>query len=96
MSLATTLKTIADPVRRGILEMLKDGRKNAGEISSQFNLTNATVSYHLAQLKKANLIEEIKFKNFVYYELNVSLFEELLTWLYGFNQKEGEKGNEKK
>ena len=52
--MSETLKAISDPVRRKILELLKDGRKTAGEISSSFNLTGATVSYHLSNLKKAN------------------------------------------
>ncbi len=92
MGMSETLKAIADPVRRDILEMLKEERKSAGEISEKFSLTGATVSYHLSQLKKANLISETKYKNYIYYELNISVFEELLVWIYGF----GGEGNEKK
>ena len=65
-----------------ILELLKDGRKTAGEISNSFNLTGATVSYHLSNLKKANLITETKQKNFIFYELNSSVFEDVLVWIY--------------
>ncbi|MBR2499843.1 MAG: winged helix-turn-helix transcriptional regulator [Clostridia bacterium] len=82
MGLNETLKAISDPVRRDILKMLKNGKKSAGEIAEHFNLTGATVSYHLAKLKSADLIEEQKYKNFIYYELNASVFEELLTWVY--------------
>lgn len=82
MGMSETLKAISDPVRRNILEMLKKGKKSAGEIAEQFNLTGATVSYHLSQLKKADLITESKYKNFIYYELNTSVFEEVLTWIY--------------
>ena len=91
MGISETLKAISDPVRRDILEMLKQERKSAGEISEKFNLTNATVSYHLSQLKKSKLIIETKYKNFIYYELNVSVFEEVLVWIYGFGGKENEK-----
>lgn len=91
MAMSETLKAIADSVRRDILEMLKEEKKSAGEISEKFNLTGATVSYHLSKLKKANLITETKYKNFIYYELNVSVFEELLVWIYGFGGKENEK-----
>jgi len=91
VAMSETLKAIADPVRRDILEMLKEEKKSAGEISEKFNLTGATVSYHLSKLKKANLITETKYKNFIYYELNVSVFEELLVWIYGFGGKENEK-----
>ena len=82
MGINETLKAISDPVRRDILQMLKGGKKSAGEIAEQFNLTGATVSYHLSQLKKADLITESKYKNFIYYELNTSVFEEVLTWIY--------------
>ena len=82
MGMNETLKAISDSVRRDILQMLKSGRKSAGEIAEQFDLTGATVSYHLAKLKKADLITEQKHKNFIYYELNTSVFEELITWIY--------------
>lgn len=82
MGMNETLKAISDPVRRDILQMLKSGKKSAGEIAEQFNLTGATVSYHLAKLKSSDLIAEEKYKNFIYYELNTSVFEEVLTWIY--------------
>ncbi len=82
MGMNETLKALADPVRRDILSMLRGGKKSAGEIAEQFNLTGATVSYHLAKLKSADLIAEEKYKNFIYYELNASVFEEILTWIY--------------
>ena len=82
MGMNETLKAISDPVRRDVLSMLKSGRKSAGEIGEHFNLTGATVSYHLAKLKKADLIAEEKHKNFIYYELNTSVFEDVLRWIY--------------
>ncbi len=87
MSMNETLKAISDPVRRDILNMLKSGQKSAGEIAEQFNLTGATVSYHLAKLKSADLISEEKVKNFIYYQLNASVFEEVLTWIYALGGK---------
>ncbi len=84
MGINETLKAISDPVRRDILQMLKEGKKSAGEIAEQFNLTGATVSYHLTKLRKADLIMEQKHKNFIYYELNTSVFEEVLAWIYAF------------
>lgn len=84
-----TLKAISDPVRRDILSMLRSGKRSAGEIAEKFNLTGATVSYHLSKLKSADLIVEEKYKNYIYYELNTSVFEEVLTWIYmlGGNKK---------
>ena len=82
MGMNETLKAVSDSVRRDILQMLKGGKKSAGEIAEHFDLTGATVSYHLAKLKSADLITEQKHKNFIYYELNASVFEEVLTWIY--------------
>lgn len=87
MAMSDTLKAISDPVRRDILEMLKAERKSAGEIAEQFQLSKATVSYHLTQLKKADLITESKYKNFIYYELNISVFEEVLLWIQSLGGK---------
>ncbi|MGX7079180.1 autorepressor SdpR family transcription factor [Gemella parahaemolysans] len=88
--MSETLKAISDPVRRNILELLKEEKKSAGELASEFNLSGATVSYHLTQLKKAGLILESKHKNFIYYELNASVFEEVLVWIYGLGGKDDE------
>ncbi len=82
MGMDETLKAISEPIRREILQMLKSGKKSAGEISEHFNLTGATVSYHLSKLKSADLISEEKYKNYIYYELNTTVFEDVLTWIY--------------
>ena len=93
MSFGETFKALSDPVRRDILTMLKKGRLSAGEIAANFDMTGATISYHLSQLKKADLVFESKEKNFIYYELNTSVFEEVLLWLNQF--KGGEKDENK-
>lgn len=90
MSLQTTLKALANPVRREILMLLRDGRHSAGEISEHFELSNATVSHHLAQLRQGDLIRETKYKNFIYYELNLSVFEEAMLWLKGLTGEDDE------
>ena len=91
MAFAETFKALSDPVRREILVMLKGKRLTAGEIAQKFDLTNATVSYHLSILKKADLLFETKNKNFIYYEVNVSVFEELMLWLSQFGGNDNEK-----
>ena len=63
---------------------------SAGEIASRFDMTQATVSYHLSQLKKAGLICETKYKNYIYYEINVSVFEEIMLWVSQFGGKKDE------
>ena len=65
MAFQDTFKALSDPARREILTILKAGKKSAGEIGEQFNMTGATISYHLSILKKAGLIVETKFKNFI-------------------------------
>ena len=94
MSFPETFKALADPIRREILTLLKDGRMSAGDIGHHFDLAGATISYHLSQLKKANLVFETKHKNYVYYELNISVFEEIVLWLAQF--KEGVHDENKK
>ena len=81
MGFSETMKALSDPARREILNMLKSGRMTAGEIGSRFDMTGATVSYHLSQLKKAGLIFESREKNFIYYSLNASVLEEVLLWI---------------
>ena len=58
---------------------------SAGEIVQHFDITGATISYHLSQLKKSGLVFESKYKNFIYYELNLSVFEEMMLWLSQFD-----------
>ena len=91
MSFAETFKALSDPARREILIMLKNGRMSAGDIASNFEMTGATVSYHLSVLKKADLVYETKQINFVFYELNTSVFEEIMLW---FAQFKGENSDE--
>lgn len=81
MSFGTTFKALSDPVRRDILQLLKSGSMSAGEIGSHFDMTGATISYHLSILKKADLVYETKDKNFIYYGLNTSVLEEIMTWI---------------
>ena len=81
MGFAETFKALSDPVRRDILTLLKKGSLSAGEIGSHFDMTGATISYHLSILKKADLVFENKQKNFIYYELNTSMVEEVMLWL---------------
>ena len=93
MSFANTFKALSDPVRREILQLLKSGRMSAGEIGSHFDMTGATISYHLNILKKADLVWEAKEKKYVYYELNTSVVDEILLWLKNLK---GESDNDPK
>jgi len=92
MGFAETFKALSDPARREILTLLKGGSLSAGEIGVHFDMTGATISYHLSVLKKADLVFETRQKNFIYYELNTSVVEEAVLWL---TELKGGKSNEK-
>lgn len=81
MSFAETFKALSDPVRREILMLLRHGALSAGEIGTHFDMSGATISYHLSILKKADLVWESRHKNYIYYELNTSAVEEIMLWL---------------
>ena len=95
MGYAETFKALSDPVRRGILTLLKKGRMSAGEIVEHFDMTGATISYHLKLLKEAELIYEEKEKNFIYYSLNTSVIEDIMVWLADLRQEENNGKSEK-
>lgn len=85
MGLAQTFKALSEPLRRDILLYIKEEKKTAGEIAAYLKLSPAALSYHLTLLKKADLIFESKYKNFIYYELNVSVFDAMILWMKQFN-----------
>ena len=81
MSLQSTLKAISDPIRREILELLKNGRMSAGDISSRFEVTDASISRHLSVLKEADLIRDKREGKYIYYEINTSVLEDIILFI---------------
>ena len=81
MSMQATMKALSDPVRREILNLLKQGRLSAGEIGERFDITAAAISRHLSVLKEADLVFDQREGKFIYYSLNTSVLEEVLLWL---------------
>ena len=81
LGIQDTLKALADPIRREILNLLKNGRLSAGEICEHFPVTGASISRHLSVLKEADLIRDKREGKFIYYELNTTVFQEVLTWI---------------
>ena len=81
MGLQQTMKALADPIRRDILNMLKTGRLSAGEISERFPVTAASISRHLSVLKEADLVRDNRQGQHIIYELNTSVLEETMLWL---------------
>ncbi len=81
MGLQNTLRAISDPIRREILEMLKDGRMSAGDIVAHFDVTGASISRHLSVLKEADLIRDKREGKFIFYELNTSVLEDIMIFI---------------
>ena len=81
VSFQNTMKALADPTRREILNLLKAGEKNAGELAEHFDMTAAAVSRHLSVLREADLIRDRREGKFIIYELNASVLEEILLWI---------------
>ena len=91
MGLQKTLRALADPIRREILDLLRGGRMSAGEITERFDVTAAAISRHLSVLKEADLIRDPREGKFIYYDLNASVLEEIMIWI---SELKGEKNNE--
>lgn len=81
MGIHNTLKALADPIRREILNLLKKGKMSAGEITDHFEVTGASISRHLSVLKDAGLIRDEREGKFIIYELNASVLEEIMLWI---------------
>ena len=93
MGLQNTLKALADPIRREILNLLKNGPLSAGEIVDHFSVTGASISRHLSVLKEADLIRDRREGKFIYYELNASVLEEIMLWITDLKGESDHDGN---
>lgn len=91
MGLQQTLRALADPIRRDILNLLKNGRMSAGDITDHFPVTAASISRHLSVLKEADLIRDTREGKYIYYELNASVLEEIMLWI---SELKGENRND--
>ena len=91
VSMQDTLQALADPTRREILNLLKQSRMSAGEISNHFSISGAAVSRHLSVLNEADLIRDEREGKYIYYELNATVLEEILLWI---SELKGEKDHD--
>jgi DNA-binding transcriptional ArsR family regulator len=82
-----TFKALSDPTRREILNLLKEHPLSAGEIAEHFHTSGATVSHHLSVLKNADLILDLRKGKYIYYKLNLSVLEEMMSWFSDFKEK---------
>ena len=94
MGRQNTLKALADPIRREILNLLKNGPLSAGEIVDHFSVTGASISRHLSVLKEADLIRDRREGKFIYYELNASVLEEIMLWITDLKGESDHDGND--
>ncbi len=90
MGFQESFKALSDPTRREILQLLKGGRMSAGEIVDHFPMTGATISHHLAVLKSAGLVDVEREGKYLYYELNLSVVEEIMAWFAGFAKEDNQ------
>ena len=81
MAVNEILAALADDTRRKILSKLKEGKISSGDLAIALDMTPQALSYHLSKLKKADLIYETRYKNFIYYELNLSVLDEAIIWI---------------
>lgn len=87
MGFQESFKALSDPTRRKIIEMLRNGKMTAGEIGDKFQITGASISHHLSILKNAGLVTDDKQGKYIYYELNLSVVEEILAWLASLKEE---------
>ena len=92
MGIGDSLKIVSDPIRRQILQLLKKERMTAGAIAEKLNISPAALSYHLKLLKQGDFLLEYREKNFIWYELNTSIFDDIILWAQQFRGDEHEKG----
>lgn len=81
MGIQEILSALSDKERRRILDILKKGKISSGDLAKEMGMTPQALSYHLKKLKKADLIYETKYKNFIYYELNLTILDEVILWI---------------
>lgn len=88
MKLQNTFQALSDPTRRAIISLLREGELHAGQIANHFQTSDATISHHLAVLRKAGLILDERRGKYIYYELNTSVLDEIIHWISSLTGKE--------
>ena len=76
-----TFRALADPTRRRILHLLKDGDLAAGDQAAHFDMAFASVSHHLQVLRDSGLVQSRRDGQFIIYSLNTTVFQDALQHL---------------
>lgn len=80
-------KALNDPIRRDILDLLKDKDMSAGDIAEHFNIGKPTISHHLDLLRQAGLVTSAKQGQFIIYSISTTVLDEMLQWIYQIKSK---------
>ena len=83
----TVFKALNDQTRRDIVELLKKGDLTAGEIADHFDISKPSISHHLDLLKQADIVSSLKQGQFIYYSLNTTVLDEIISWFMGLQNK---------
>lgn len=89
-------KALADPTRREILRILRQGEKTAGELAERFDMSKPSVSHHFGILKQANLIASRREGQQIYYSLNTTVCQDFMAVLYDLFPPNGRPSKESK
>ena len=81
MAVNEVMAALSDETRRQILEIPRKGKTNTGDLATMIGMTPQALSYHLRKLKNADLIYDTRYKNFIYYELNLTVLDEAIVWI---------------
>lgn len=88
MSVQTTLSVLADPARREILQLLRQGIMNAGELAEATGLSASRLSYHLRKLREAGLVTDSRDGTTIWYEPNLTMLDDTIVWLKQLQRNE--------
>ena len=85
----SAFRALSDPTRRDILRLLRDGPRTSGEIAQHFDVAWPTISRHLAILRDARLVLSTRMGQQIVYEVNLSVFQEVVEHLYSWMRPGG-------
>ena len=96
---SNAFKALADPTRREILRLLRQGEMTAGYLAERFDMTKPTMSHHFSVLKDADLLTSRRDGQTIWYALNTTVVQDLMAWamnLMGGNDEKGETRTQQK
>jgi ArsR family transcriptional regulator len=95
MASNAVFKALADPTRRQVLRLLGRGEMTAGELAQRFDMTKPSMSHHFAVLKEADLIRSRREGQQIWYSLDTTVLQDVLTWAMDLLERHSRKGREK-